>query len=131
MLASPIFIVQVHGYSLSPAAMKLLEDPTGDHAGELETSLLLHLAPQWVAPLHTAGPGAVTPSKLPAVTGTPGVWAPRDWAALTPDTGVGNPRAATAEKGRQIFEMLTAALTPVLIQLSAANNGDFPFVIRP
>jgi len=131
MLASPIFIVQVHGYSLSPAAMKLLEDPTGDHAGELETSLLLHLAPQWVAPLHTAGPGATTPSKLPAVTTTPGVWAPRDWAALTPDTGVGDPSAATAEKGRQIFEMLTAALTPVLVQLSAASNGDFPFVIRP
>jgi creatinine amidohydrolase len=130
MLALPIFIVQVHGYALAPAADALLEQPDGDHAGEFETSLLLHLTPQWVVPLETAGDGATTPSKLPAVTNTPGVWAPRDWAALTKDTGVGNPRAATAEKGRQIFEMLLASLVPVLVQLSAATKGDFPFVIR-
>jgi len=130
MLALPIFIVQVHGYAIAPKAKDLLKEPQGDHAGELETSLLLHLTPQWVAPLETAGDGATTPSKLPAVTNTPGVWAPRDWAALTESTGVGDPRAATAEKGFRIFEMLVQALVPVLSQLSAATIGDFPFVIR-
>jgi creatinine amidohydrolase len=130
MLSLPIFIVQVHGYALAPKADELLKHPDGDHAGEFETSLLLHLTPRWVAPLETAGDGATTPSRLPAVTNTPGVWAPRDWAALTKDTGVGDPRAATAEKGRQIFELLVNALVPVLTQLSAATKGDFPFVIR-
>jgi creatinine amidohydrolase len=130
MLALPIFIVQINGYAVAPAAYQLLEEPGGDHAGEFETSLLLHLCPQWVAPLETAGDGATTPSKLPAISNTPGVWAPRDWAALTPDTGVGNPRAATAEKGRQALALLVDAVTPVLVQLSAARNGDFPFIIR-
>jgi len=129
MLDLPIFIVQIHGYSVAPKAMELLEEPKGDHAGEFETSLMLHLTPQWVAPLETAGDGATTPSKLPAVSGTPGVWAPREWAALTKDTGVGNPKAATAEKGRRIFEMIVEAIVPVLRQLSDAKKGDFPFVI--
>jgi creatinine amidohydrolase len=125
-----IFIVQVHGYMLAPAARDLLDVKAGEHADEFETSLLLHLSPDWVAPLKTAGEGAATPSALPAVTGTPGVWAPRDWQALTHDTGVGDPRRATADKGARMFEMLVDALTNVLVELSAASPGDFPFVVR-
>jgi creatinine amidohydrolase len=129
MLALPIFIVQVHGYAVAPRAKELLTHANGDHADELETSLMLHLVPAWVAPLNTAGDGAVTPSQLPAISGTPGVWAPRNWPALTRDTGVGDPSAATAEKGRSILGMIVEAVAPVLEQLSAAKSGDFPFVI--
>ncbi len=129
MLDLPIFIVQVHGYMLAPELYELLDDPGGDHANELETSLMLHLAPQRVAPLDTAGDGAATPSKLPALA-APGVWFPRDWKSLTKDTGTGDPRAATAEKGRQAFEMLVAPLVKILVELSAAKNGDFPFIVR-
>ncbi len=130
MLALPIFIVQANFYEMAPHAAELLTESKGDHANELETSLMLHLTPQWVAALHTAGDGAATPSKLPAVTGTPGVWAPRDWASLTKDTGVGDPRAATAEKGRKIFDLFVLAIVPVLTQLSGAKRGEFPFVIH-
>jgi creatinine amidohydrolase len=130
MFDLPIFIVQVHGYQLADYR-PLLANPTGDHADEFETSLLLHLAPAWVAPLDTAGDGATTPSALPALTSTPGVWASRDWAACTPDTGVGDPKQATADKGRMILERLVNALVPVLTELSQAQPGDFPFVVRP
>jgi creatinine amidohydrolase len=130
MLDLPIFIVQANGYAISPEAAALMEIRNGDHAGEFETSLLLHLTPQWVAPLETAGDGAATPSKLSAISNTPGVWAPRDWAALSKDTGNGDPRKATADKGRRAFELLVAAMVPVLVQLSAAKNGDFPFIVR-
>ena len=130
MLELPIYIVQVHAYQIAPQLQDLLEDKGGDHACEFETSVMLHIAPQWVAPLETAGDGAQTPSKLPAVSNTPGVWASRDWSAATKDTGIGDPRKATAEKGQRIFNMLVDALVPVLVELSAANNGDFPFVIR-
>ena len=130
MLDLPIFIVQVHGWQTDPAMRDLLDDPHGDHADEFETSYLLHVAPQFVAPLETAGDGATTPSKLPAVSDTPGVWVCRDWPALTQSTGVGDPRAATAEKGRQILELLVEALVPVLVELSEATRGDFPYVIR-
>lgn len=130
MLDLPIFIAQVNGYQLAPQKRELLDDPNGDHADEFETSLLLHLTPHWVAPLDEAGDGAQTPSALPAVSNTPGVWSPRDWQAATKDTGIGNPKRATADKGKRIFDMLVEALAPVLVQLSKAKRGEFPFVIR-
>jgi len=129
MLDLPIFIVQVNGYQVAPQMSQLLARPEGDHANEFETSLMLHVCPQWVAPLESAGEGTPTPFKLESLASTPGVWAPRNWAALTKDTGVGNPKAATAQKGARIFELLVDAVVPVLVELSAARNGDFPFVI--
>lgn len=130
MLDLPIYIAQVNAFQIAPQAQDLLEHSDGDHADEFETSLLLHLTPHLVAPLDQAGDGKQTPSELPALSNTPGVWAPRDWQAATKDTGIGDPRASTAEKGEQIFAMLVDALTPVLIELSAAQRGQFPFVIN-
>ncbi len=130
MMDVPIFIVQVMAYALAPEMKHLLKDATGDHADEWETSLMLHLKPEWVAPLETAGDGASTPSKIPLLSSTPGVWAPRDWDKLTKDTGTGNPKAATAEKGKQFLEPMYDKLAALLVQLSAAKNGDFPFIVR-
>lgn len=130
MLEVPVFIVQCQLFAVAPKARDLLTVKTGDHADEFETALMLHLHPQWVAPLATAGDGATTPSKLPAVSGTPGVWAPRDWEAFSADTGAGNPKAATAAAGAKILEMTVDAVVPVLVQLSKAAEGDFPLVIR-
>lgn len=129
MFDLPIFIVQVHGY-LVDSVRDLCEVKNGDHADEFETSLMLHLTPEWIEPLNTAGDGAATPSKLPALTSTPGVWVCREWAATTKDTGIGDPHAATAEKGKQMLERLVNAFVPVLVQLSNAKPGDYPFVIR-
>lgn len=129
-LALPIFIVRIHMFAIAPHASKVLAEPKGEHAGEWETSVMLRLVPQLVASLETAGDGATTPSKLPALSSTPGVWFPRDWATLTKDTGVGNPYAATREKGDYIFEQMVAALVPVLSELSLAQNGDFPYVTK-
>jgi creatinine amidohydrolase len=129
MLEVPIFIVQVHGHQLAPQVKKEILESPGDHADEFETSLILHLCPELVN-LAIAGDGATTPSVLPALTSTPGVWCSRDWNALTKDTGAGDPRRATAEKGRVLFEALADELTPVLVQLSKAKSGDFPLVVQ-
>ena len=128
MLEHRIYIVQVNGFALCPALYDELIEHPGDHANEFETSLILHLRPEWVAPLEEADDGEETPFALPALK-QPGVWASRDWAALTKSTGTGNPKKATAEKGQKIFEGLAAALTPVVVELSQASNGDFPFVL--
>ena len=53
MLDLPIFITQIHGYQTDTSHLKLLAEPGGDHANEMETSLVLHLAPEWVAPLES------------------------------------------------------------------------------
>lgn len=133
MLDLPIFIVLVNGFALAPAARSVISEAGrgGDHADEWETSVMLHLAPGLVAPLSTAGDGATQPSQLPAVTGTPGVWCSRYWPALTNDTGAGNPFNATAEKGKHLFDATVAALVPVLVELSQATPGQFPFVLTP
>lgn len=130
MLDLPIYIVQVNGYQIAPSARQMLDVPDGDHADEFETSLMLHLKPQWVAPLGTAGEGAATPSELQSLTSTPGVWCGRYWPAATKDTGIGDPRGATSEKGQLIFERLVEALVPVLDEFSKARPGQFPYHIH-
>ena len=131
MLDLPIFIVQIHGYQMASSIVKeVLQESKLGHADEFETSLLLHLTPNWVAPLETAGDGSTRKSELPLLTSTPGVWFPRDWQSLTQDTGDGNPAAASAEKGRQLFEKSVQVLADIFIELSQAKEGDFPFIIK-
>lgn len=129
MLDFPIFVVQVHGYLTDSSYLDALDDKGGDHANEMETSLMLHLKPEWVAPLSTAGDGTPTPFKIKSLH-NPAMWAPRDWKALTADTGTGNPKKATAAKGKIIFEKLAAPIVELVVELSAARNGDFPYIVR-
>jgi len=129
MLELPIFIVQIRAYQTAPEAMKVLENRDGDHANEMETSLMMHLKPEWCAPIETAGDGAVTPSTMPSLK-NPAVWYPRHWASLSKSTGVGDPRKGTAEKGKHILTAVVAALAEMLVELSAAKLGEFPFVLR-
>jgi len=81
----------------------------GDHGGELETSVMLHLAPAQVRPLGEAGPGAARRSRIPAFR-EGWAWAPRRWTQVTDDTGVGDPRAATAEKGARYVDAVSAKI---------------------
>lgn len=130
----PLFIVQVHGHMLNSQLKAMLKDPTGTHADEFETALLLHLAPQWVD-MAAADDGSVTPTSLPVLSATPGTWHTTNWRAATNSSGTGNPHAATATQGREIFQSLVTPLANMLVELSAARPGKFPFVhhtpIRP
>lgn len=121
-----ILVVVINFWQLRPELIAEIFDQPGDHAGELETSLLLHLAPDWVL-LPQAGPGDGRPFQIAALR-QPGVWTPRPWSQVHPDTGAGNPAAATAEKGRRYFESLTAAIAEVLAGLAAAKKGEIPYV---
>ncbi len=104
-------------------------DPTsyftspGDHAGELETSMLLHLAPEIVHPLSEAGDGHAKRFRVRGLR-EGWAWAPRRWTSVTADTGVGDPRAATAEKGARYFEAVTARIAEFLIELDQADPED-------
>lgn len=97
-------------------------DP-GDHAGEMETSLMQHLAPDWVLPLSAAGDGRERRFRIAALrTGL--AWSQRDWIATTADTGVGDPSPATPEKGRRCFEQVTGRIADFLVELAAADLDD-------
>ena len=102
------------------------EDP-GGHAGELETSLLLHVCPEWVV-LGQAGDGRTVPFAVEALRPAPGVWTPRPWGATHPDTGCGDPARATAEKGRRYLEAVSREVARVLTGLAGAAKGQSPYL---
>lgn len=114
----PLWVCVVDSWRAVPAG-PFFDEP-GDHAGELETSLLLHARPDLVRPLAEAGPGAERPAVLRALRER-WAWAPRPWSQVTDDTGVGDPRAATAEKGAHFSEAVCEAVGEFLAELEAAD----------
>lgn len=74
-------------------------DSPGDHADELETSVMMHYHPELVN-LTEAGNGKAGGWASGQLS--KGVaWIPRRWDAVTRDTGIGDPRAATPIKGEK------------------------------
>ncbi|MGH7529824.1 MAG: creatininase family protein [Gemmatimonadales bacterium] len=95
----------------------------GDHAGELETSVMLHVAPELVRPLAEAGDGAARRSRIAAFR-EGWAWAPRRWRQVTDDTGVGNPAAATAEKGRRYVAAVSEKIGEFLLELARTDPAQ-------
>lgn len=98
------------------------EEP-GDHAGELETSAMMHLSPELCLPLEEAGDGASRTYKLKGLK-EGWVSAQREWTKVTEDTGVGNPKAASAEKGEKFFKKATGLIADFLVELHDANLDE-------
>jgi len=98
-------------------------DEAGDHAGEAETSAMLHLAPELVRPLDEAGPGRARPSRLRGIRDG-WVWAPRRWTQVTADTGIGNPSKSTAEKGAAYVGAAVERISGFLVELAALRLDE-------
>jgi creatinine amidohydrolase len=102
---------------------KIYFDNQGDHADEMETSLILHLAPHLVLPLTEAGDGKEKKNKIAAFR-EGWVWAERKWSQVTEDTGIGDPSLSTAVKGEQYFNAVTKKIGDMLVQLAACDIND-------
>jgi creatinine amidohydrolase len=107
---------------------KGLFDAPGDHADERETSLMLDLRPDLVRPPEEWGDGSSNEWTIPALR-RKWAWAQRHWTEATNDTGVGDPRAATAEKGKQYFERISQRMAEFFVDL--ANTPLDRFYQRP
>jgi creatinine amidohydrolase len=85
----------------------------GDHADEMETSLMLYTWPDLVLPLDRAGSGE---QKRFSVEGLNERWAwsERKWSRVTADTGIGNPKKATREKGEKYFRAVVEKLAGLM-----------------
>jgi creatinine amidohydrolase len=116
-----VFLCLVNTYSCLDAGPYF--DEPGDHAGELETSLMQHLAPGLVLPLEEAGPGRARPFRIAGLR-EGWAWAPRQWTEVTEDTGVGDPKAATAEKGAAFFTALSERIAGFIVELAAADPDE-------
>ena len=116
-----LFLCTMDWFKL-PEVAQHFSDP-GDHAGEMETSLMLHLAPQDVLPLDQAGSGESRAFKVQGLR-EGWAWAPRNWVQVSRDTGVGDPRSGSAEKGAMLFESLSKRVSSFLVELSRAELED-------
>lgn len=94
-----------------------------DHAGEMETSIILHLKPELVLPLSEAGDGAAKIFRISAIR-EGWAWAERKWLQVTTDTGVGDPRKATAEKGAAYFTAVTKKVGSFFLEVASVNKND-------
>ena len=95
----------------------------GDHAGEMETSVIMHFFPHLVLPLEEAGDGNAKSSKLKGILNKT-AWLPRQWNKVSEDTGVGNPKKASAEKGKKYLEDLTSKIAEFFVEMAECNLED-------
>ncbi len=119
--STSLVFAQVNWYRVVPAS-GFFDEP-GDHAGELETSIMLHARPDLVRPLASAGPGKARAHRISAFR-EGWAWMPRPWIKVTDDTGVGDPSKSTAEKGAAYFVAVTEKLGAFLADLATADPSD-------
>jgi len=93
----------------------------GDHAEEMETSLLLHLKPELVLPKSAWGDGKEKKHKISEFSES-WLWTERKWSKVTEDTGIGDPKFATKEKGERFFADVTEKIAKTMLQLCQLNS---------
>lgn len=121
-----IFLVQVNWFDMVGELQQELFPAGGEHANDLESSLVLHLRPELVE-MSDAGPQPMAVPRIPDINSS---WAktPRAWHLFTEDSGAGDPRQATAEKGQRFFAAVCRALAKFLADLAKAEVGErFPY----
>jgi creatinine amidohydrolase len=116
-----VFLCTINWWSCLDAR-PFFADP-GDHAVELETSVMQHLAPGLVLPLSEAGDGAERKARVAGLR-EGWAWAPRPWTKISTDTGVGDPRAATPEKGAAFLAAVAERIAGFLVELAATDPAD-------
>lgn len=75
-----------------------------DHAGEQETSVMMHYYPELVK-MEYASDGATKPFNVDGLNRKV-AWVPRHWAKVSTNTGIGDPSKSTAEKGKAYAEVV-------------------------
>ena len=104
-------------YAVMPA--KAYFDNPGDHADELETSVMMHYHPELVN-LSEAGQGTGKPFASQMLRDKV-AWIPRNWQRVTSDTGIGDPSAATAEKGARFATAVAERYAQLLHELASGE----------
>ncbi|PID92282.1 MAG: amidase [Bacteroidetes bacterium] len=93
----------------------------GDHADEMETSLMLHAWPSLVKPLEEAGDGRAKAFAVKELNES-WAWTERKWTEVSRDTGIGDPRRASAEKGAAYFAEVSRKLCDLFTGLCSTPS---------
>lgn len=116
--ACNVFISTINWWSCVDA--KPFFSEPGDHAGELETSVMMEIAPELVLPLNEAGKGRAKRFRVAGLRDGL-AWAPRQWTQVTDDTGTGNAKKATRESGTRFLDAVTGRISQYLIEIATAD----------
>ena len=114
------FLASAEWFKMAPA--KEYFDQPGDHADEIETSVMMHYHPELVR-LEEAGEGRSRQFAIPALREGK-VWMPRHWTLVTEDTGIGNPALSTAEKGRRFADACADGFALFLRDFARINSQE-------
>lgn len=114
-----IWLMQANFYQI-PLEEPIFEEPD-DHAGEMETSLMLHLFPELVLPLSVAGDGKAKKINIEGFR-QKWAWTERPWSTITADTGVGNPHKSTAAKGEKFYRFITGRIADLFYEVAKADR---------
>lgn len=117
-----MFLCQCNWYQM-PIQKDFFENKD-DHAGEMETSLMLNLRPDLVLPLSEAADGSAKKFKFEAIR-EGWAWAERQWTKVTSSTGIGDPRKATKEKGERFFKAVTEKVAAFMEDVAKTKREDF------
>lgn len=122
-----VFMSAINWWQVASDHASEVFEESGDHADEMETSVMLHLHGALVLPLSEAGDGAAKRCRFEAVN-RGWVKMARPWHLLTESSGVGDPRAATAEKGERFVGIAVERIGDYLVELAASPMDEtFPF----
>lgn len=118
-LIYPKMFISVTSWFKTLDRNKYFDDP-GDHADEMETSLLLYLKPELVLSKEKWGEGKEKKNKIQGYS-EGWVWSERKWSQISEDTGVGNPALATKEKGERYFKDVTKKMAGLFCDICDAD----------
>lgn len=123
---SEVFIAVSDWWKVGQDVYDEIFEVRDDHAGEMETSVVLAMQPELVT-LDNAADGVTSKTRFEAIN-RGWVGTSRRWDLLTESTGTADPRAATAEKGEKYLSVVVERLSHFVTELSAAKMDErFPF----
>ncbi len=122
-----LFVTLIDSFRVAVDKHGEIFESDGDHADEAETSICMHLFPELVH-LEDADDGGTFKTRFEFLNKGQG-YISRPWHLLTKNTGVGDPRKATAEKGKQYVEIITDRMAEYFRELSETPIDDaFPYL---
>ncbi len=125
-LSTRVHLFLCNWYKVASDHYPALYKDAGDHAGEMETSMILAHFPA-LAKMDQADPGSMARTRFEAVN-RGWIDITRPWHLLTTNTGAGDPRPATAEQGHKVTEIVVERIAEFLVDLSNSPVDEtFPY----
>lgn len=127
LMPSDLFVSVIDWWKVALDEYTNIFEYKDDHAGEMETSVMLKIAPDLVQ-LKDADEGYFRKGMFDGIN-KGWVMIARKWDKLTHSSGVGYPLKATQEKGEKYLKITIDRIANYLIELSKTEiKGYFPFV---